>query len=223
MSYVKLTAVHRSNLSEDVVESIRAEIVSGRWPVGERIPAEPALVNDLGVSRGTLREALRSLQYSGLLEIRRGDGTYVRSRSEIGQALAHSRPALAEVLEARGALEPQLARLAAMRASEEDIARIRSALEEKASAGDDEWVAADLNVHLSIAEAAHSPVLYDIYQALLPHAEGSMAEQIDKPGFQRDEPRGHEEVLMAIEKRDPEAARLSAESNLSATLNWDQS
>ena len=85
-----LDPVRQTSLSDQVVERLRTEIVEGRWRVGERIPPEPELMVSLGVARGTLREALRALQYSGMLDIRRGDGTFVSARSEVPGALARS-------------------------------------------------------------------------------------------------------------------------------------
>lgn len=215
-----LPAIRRTSLGDEAASMIRAEVLSGRWAVGMRIPAEPELMSQLGVSRGTLREALRSLQYAGLLEIRRGDGTYVRSRSEIGTALAHAQPPLEQVLEARAVIEPELAGLAAMRADDADIARIRAALEAKHAADDGEWARADAAFHAAVADAAHSPVLGEVYQALLPHLEESMHRALNREGFRRREPRGHDDVLAAIQRRDAQAARESARANLIATESW---
>ncbi len=221
MAHVSLPPIPRTSLSDQIVERLRAEIIAGRWPVGERIPAEPELMADLGVARGTLREALRALQYSGLLEIRRGDGTFVRARSEVPAALARSGATLSDVLEARIALEPQLARLAAQRATPADTEQIAAALVSRASASDDAWVEADVAVHEAIARAAHNPILFEVYTALLPRLHESMALAQSREGFCRDEPRGHDDVLDAIRRRDPEAAAASAEANLAATAVWD--
>lgn len=217
---MNLSAVPRASLSDQVVERLRAEITDGRWPVGERIPPEPELMAQLGVARGTLREALRALQYTGMLEIRRGDGTFVRARSEVPGALARSGGTLSDVLEARTALEPQLARLAAERAQDADIVRIAEALEARTRASDDDWVAADVAVHEAIAWAAGNPILFEVYTALLPRLHESMRNAQTREGFCRDEPRGHDEVLDAIRRRDPEAAAASAAENLSATGKW---
>lgn len=215
-----LPAVQRSSLSDQVVERLRAEIAEGRWPVGERIPPEPELMAQLGVARGTLREALRALQYSGMLDIRRGDGTFVRARSEVPGALARSGGTLSDVLEARTALEPQLARLAAQRAGADDIEVIAAALHARAAASDDDWVAADVAVHEAIAQAAGNPILFEVYTALLPRLHDSMRNAQTRAGFCRDEPRGHDDVLDAIRRRDPEAAAASATANLDATAEW---
>ncbi|MBL3700631.1 FadR/GntR family transcriptional regulator [Leucobacter luti] len=215
-----LDPVQQRSLSDQVVERLRTEIVEGRWRVGERIPPEPELMADLGVARGTLREALRALQYSGMLEIRRGDGTFVRARSEVPGALARSAGSLRDVLEARSTLEPQLARFAAERADAADTDRIAAALSARAAAADDEWVAADVAVHEAIARAAHSPILFEVYTALLPLLHESMRAAQTHDGFCRDERRGHDDVLAAIHARDPEAAAASAAANLSATEAW---
>lgn len=221
MAHMPLAPLHQSSLSDRVVERLRAEIVEGRWSVGQRIPPETELMTELGVARGTLREALRALQYTGMLDIRRGDGTFVTARSEVPGALARSGASLAEVFEARAALEPQLARLAAERADDDDIARIQAALETRAAADDAVWAATDVAVHEAIARATHNHILFEVYSALLPRIHEAMASAITREGFCRDEPRGHEEVLEAIRRRDPDAAAASAQENLVATAQWD--
>lgn len=219
---MSLTPVPQASLSDQVVERLRAEIVEGRWKVDEKIPPESELMASLGVARGTLREALRALQYTGMLEIRRGDGTFVRARSEVPGALARSGASLDDVLEARITLEPQLARLAAERATDGDIERISEALGERASVNDEGWVDADVAVHEAIARAAHNPILFEVYTALLPRLHESMSTAQSRDGFCRDERRGHDEVLDAIVARDPEAAAESAQANLQATAAWSQ-
>ncbi|MGR4010446.1 FadR/GntR family transcriptional regulator [Leucobacter sp. 1207-22] len=216
-----LDPIRQTSLSDQVLERLRTEIVEGRWALGERIPPEPELMASLGVARGTLREALRALQYSGMLDIRRGDGTFVAARSEVPGALARSGATIADVLEARAAIEPQLARLAAERATAEDIDRIADALSHRATVQIDYWAAADAAVHEAIARAANNPILFEVYTALLPRLQESVQSAIDRTGFCRDDPRGHEEVLEAIKGRDPEAAGRSAAANLAATERWD--
>ncbi|UNK70544.1 FCD domain-containing protein [Microbacterium sp. H1-D42] len=211
-----LQPVPRASLSDHVVEKLRDEIAEGNWPVGERIPPETELMAQLGVARGTLREALRALQYSGMLEIRRGDGTFVRARSEVPGALARSGAALEHVLEARAALEPPLARLAAARATEADITRIEELLALRSGAEGDEWLDADVAVHEAIAAAAGNPILFEVYSALLPQLREYVRLGAERDGFRRDDPRGHEDLLDAIRRRDGAAAAESARANLEA-------
>ncbi len=212
-----LGQVKRPLLGEQVVALLRDEIVSGRWPVGDRIPPEQQLMASLEVARSTLREALGALQYSGLIEIRRGDGTFVRAASELPGALARSPARLADIQEARTVLEPVLAAMAAERADEAAAERLERALGARVAmveATAEEWVEADMEVHLAIAEAAGNPILTELYSALLPRLREAMLEEVNAVGFRRDEPRGHEEVLEAIRCGDPRAAADSVRANL---------
>src|SRR3954452_8103932 len=97
---------HRT-LADETIAHLRAQITSGTWPVGSRIPTEPELVERLGVARNTVREAIRALAHNGLLDIRQGSGTYVVATSELAGVMQR-RFAGAEQLhiaELRGALE----------------------------------------------------------------------------------------------------------------------
>src|SRR5919108_1170066 len=95
-----LTAVRAGRLCDEVMAQMEALIAGGEWPVGSKIPPEPELVAALGVGRNTVREAVRALERAGLLEPRRGDGTYVRATSDLGAALMRRAPrtTLAHVL-----------------------------------------------------------------------------------------------------------------------------
>lgn len=81
-----LTSPRRSALADQVIAQLRAQITSGEWPMGSRIPTEPELVEQLGVARNTVREAVRALAHNGLLDIRQGSGTYVVATSELKPA-----------------------------------------------------------------------------------------------------------------------------------------
>ncbi|EWM16430.1 GntR-family transcriptional regulator, partial [Kutzneria sp. 744] len=99
---VPLATTRRTGLVDQVIEQMRKAISSGEWPVGQRIPAEPELVSALGVGRNTVREAVRALAHAGLLEVRQGDGTFVRATSELSGAVRRLvGDELREVLEVR--------------------------------------------------------------------------------------------------------------------------
>ena len=83
---MSLSTSHRQPLADEVTAKLRQMIHSGEWQLQQRIPSETELMAGLGVSRGTLREAIKALAHSGMLEVRRGDGTYVRAISEISGA-----------------------------------------------------------------------------------------------------------------------------------------
>jgi len=165
-----LTPIARTApLASRISAQLRDEISSGAWPVGTRIPGEHQLVAALGVSRNTVREALRSLVHVGLLESRPGDGTYVRATSELEVAL--QRRASAEqsidVFEVREALEIHAARLAAERAGADDIARLRDLLAQRdAETEPAARMEADLRYHAGVVEVSGNALLQDVYRHL---------------------------------------------------------
>src|SRR6478609_4978623 len=126
----------RTGLIDATVAQLRARITSGDWPVGTRIPPEPALVELLGVGRNTVREAVQSLVHAGLLERRQGSGTYVLSVSELavsmGRQIADARQR--DVIEVRRSLEVEAARLAARRRTTADVATITGLRDQRAEA-----------------------------------------------------------------------------------------
>ncbi|MDC7122627.1 GntR family transcriptional regulator [Cellulomonas fimi] len=163
----------RPGLIDTAVDALRSRITSGEWPVGSRIPPEPALVDLLGVGRNTVREAVQSLVHAGLLERRQGSGTYVLSSSELavtmGRHIADARQR--DVVEVRRALEVEAARLAARRRTATDASALLDARDARAAAyqaGDlDKMVVTDLDLHRTIVRTAANPVLVSLYENLL--------------------------------------------------------
>lgn len=206
-----LQTARRSALVDQVIGQLRAQIASGEWAVGERIPTEPELVALLGVGRNTVREGVRALAHAGLLEIRQGSGTFVRGASELAGAVrrrvadCHSR----EALEVRRALELEAVRLAALRRTDDDLAAIRQALtrrEEAWAVGDVQtWVDADVRLHQFIVEAAHNTLLRDLYFDLgdaIRHAmQADFGEHLTEEAYI-----DHSRLVAAIADRDADAA-----------------
>ncbi|MGW1680802.1 FadR/GntR family transcriptional regulator [Saccharopolyspora sp. NPDC002376] len=219
-----LASQRRSVLVDDVIQQLRAEITSGRWPVGERIPAEPELLEQLGIARGTLREATRALIHAGLLQARQGDGTYVRAKSELSGALQRLDSELGDVLEVREALDAQAARLAANRISEEELARLGELLAQRATAWEerdrDAWVQADYAFHQCVAASSGNALMDNLYTALGPALRRSMTAHWDAPGFNGADHRGHEELFDALRAGDSARAVRSATANIDATDEW---
>jgi DNA-binding FadR family transcriptional regulator len=218
---VGLTVVRGERLSDAVVAQLEGLIAGGEWPVGTKIPAEPELVAALGVGRNTVREAVRALEHAGVLEPRRGDGTYVRATSDLGAALLRRarRTTTLHVLAVRSGLEREAASAAAVERSDEDVTAIRTALEaRRAAAGRVDraaFVAADVAFHRAVVAATHNPVLVDLYAGLSEALERTVAE-IDAHD---DDPAafpGHDELAAAIAAGDPVAARSAADSYLVA-------
>ena len=135
---------HRqSGVTHEAIEQIRALIVSGEWGPGTRLPREVDLARQLGLSRNSLREAVRALSLARVLVVRQGDGTYVSS------------------LEPGELLEPEAAALAALRGNADMLLDLRRELDRMLAAGDraEELVDADTEFHNVIARAAGNGVL----------------------------------------------------------------
>jgi DNA-binding FadR family transcriptional regulator len=169
---MSLTSPRRSALADQVISELRRQITSGVWPVGTRIPTEPELVEQLGVARNTVREAIRALAHNGLLDIRQGSGTYVAATSELAGVM-HRRFADADpghVAELRSTLEAAAARLAAQRRTAGDLALLDTLLERREAAWSEgsveRFVEADATFHMAVVKASHNDVLMALYADL---------------------------------------------------------
>lgn len=167
-----LISPRRSALADQVIAQLRTQITSGEWPVGSRIPTEPELVEQLGVARNTVREAVRALAHNGLLDIRQGSGTYVAATSELAVVMQRrfADADQAHVAEVRSMLEAQAARLAARRRTEGDLRLLDSLLDRRERAWESgnaqAFVDADATLHLAVVGAAHNEVLTEMYADL---------------------------------------------------------
>ncbi|MCR6493920.1 FadR/GntR family transcriptional regulator [Cellulomonas sp. P24] len=211
----------RTGLIDAAVHRLRSRISSGEWPVGSRIPAEPALTELLGVGRNTVREAVQSLVHAGLLERRQGSGTYVLSASELavtfGREIADARQR--DVVEVRRSLEVEAARLAARRRTDKDIALLRRLRDERAAAyheGDlDRMVSTDLDLHRTIAITARNPVLLSLYENLLDAITENIRFNFTAPEHGDD---SHDGLVDAIANGDAASAAREVTTYLSELL-----
>ena len=125
--------LQRTRLYEQVAEQISAWIVDNGLQEGDRLPPERDLAARLGVSRATLSQALVALEVVGVVAVRHGDGTVLTDKAgtaKITDAIRAHAGRLPDVIETRDALETKLAALAALRRTDEDLSRIRTALDE---------------------------------------------------------------------------------------------
>ncbi|WP_236793972.1 FadR/GntR family transcriptional regulator [Amycolatopsis sp. GM8] len=209
-----LATTRRTGLVDQVIGQLREAIAQGEWPVGSRIPTETELVETLGVGRNTVREAIRALAHSGLLEVRQGDGTYVRATSEVSGAIRRlAGTELREVLQVRRSLEVEGARLAAEARTEEDLAKLTELLAVRDRALDEEpfedFVRADAEFHLMVVHSGHNRLLAELYLGLTEAVTASVATTSQDHLTERVEI-GHQGLLDAIADRDP--ARAAAEA-----------
>ncbi len=210
--------------------------VTGLRP-GDKLPPERALAARLGVSRASLREALQGLTHEGRLQTRHGSGHYLQAPPLAASLVAPLAPLMRknpsywqDVMEIRRALEAEAAYHAAMRATDEDKAKLTAqtaAITRAHEAGDPQADArADAGLHLLIAEASHNLVLLQLMHGLFELLAASISHTLEKlytrPQTFRTLARQHEALAEAIIAGQPEQARRAALLHLdfvSATLH----
>ncbi|MFF8943941.1 FadR/GntR family transcriptional regulator [Streptomyces sp. NPDC014864] len=212
-------------VTDAAIEKIKAMIVSGALRPGDRLPKEGELAAELGLSRNSLREAVRALSLLGILDVRQGDGTYVTSLDPqlllrtLGFVLDfHRDDAMPEFLAVRRILEPAATALAASRITERQLDALSARLD---ALGPDpsveELVACDLEFHRGIALSSGNSVL----RALLDGLPGPAARARIRRGPAREDAVGrtlreHRAILAALRDRDAEAARSWATVHLAS-------
>lgn len=159
------TQVQRTRLSDQVADALKDRLLAASLPAGTRLPTEAELVEEFGVSRTVVREAGRILVEWGLVDIRPGRGMVVADFD--GSSLARQYELMvslnpgsfADLMELRQAVEVTVARLAAQRRTEGDIARLREALRvfESPTSEESEQIAADMQFHHALAVATQNP------------------------------------------------------------------
>ncbi|MBG9542006.1 GntR family transcriptional regulator [Cytobacillus firmus] len=153
--------------------------LGGNLKPGERLPSERELAVQFNVSRTTIREALRTLELNGLIDIRQGGGSYVKvsdiqsNKEEIITVVKAENPLVFEMLELRRALEAESSFLAANRATPADLEKLRIALHNMALSKQDPELGlkADLDFHIGIAEATHNSIFIELIHTLKGHME----------------------------------------------------
>jgi DNA-binding FadR family transcriptional regulator len=216
-----LATTRRTGLVDQVIEQMRSAIASAEWKVGERIPTEPELVTALGVGRNTVREAVRALAHAGLLEVRQGDGTFVRATSEFSGALRRLVGSeLREVLQVRRTLEVEGARLAARNRTDAELRELTELYNERerlmAARDFGAGVDKDAAFHLAVVRCSHNTLLTELYQGLTEVVRASVASTVrDRPHMANVEHRG---LLQAISDQDADKASAEAGGSLDELL-----
>jgi GntR family transcriptional repressor for pyruvate dehydrogenase complex len=219
-----LDPVPRTTLSEQVAKSLAARITAGDWQPGAKLPSEAALCKAFSVGRSSLREALTSLAFIGLIRMRAGGGSYVAEQPSayftspwLNSGLLTSEKALAEFVEARLILEIELAGLCAERISPSELNEMEVLVDRmKLSIDDnaDEFWKLDLSFHLSMGIAAKNDVLNNILKGI----REQMLELISKSLLLREgmeqAVHQHAKVLEAVRHRNPTKAREAMRNHL---------
>ena len=216
-------------VTDEAIEKIKAMIVSGELGPGDRLPKEADLADRLGLSRNSLREAVKALSLIHVLDVRQGDGTYVTTLEPnlLLDALAfmvdfHQDDSVLQFFEVRRILEPAATAMAATSMSDEDIAGLRAVLDEL---GDDPsvevLVANDLEFHRRIAAGSGNTVLCSLIEGL----SGSTARAriwrgLTQEGAVTRTREQHAAICEAIEARQPDVARAWATVHVAGVEEW---
>lgn len=220
-------AIQRRKIYQEVLDRLMARIRSGDIPAGAQLPSERELMDEYGVGRPAVREALQALERSGIVEIIHGERSRVvvptaeRLVAQIAGGAMHllrSQPgSLDHLKEARLFLECGTARMAAERATEEQVARLRLAVAQQRAVVDqhDLFIERDMSFHREIAGISGNPIFPAIVEALFRWAGGYYQSLVRAPGAESLTLAEHARIVDAIEARDPQAADAAMHAHLS--------
>jgi GntR family transcriptional regulator, transcriptional repressor for pyruvate dehydrogenase complex len=229
--------LHTQKNYMQIAHQIRDLIRDGTLKVGEQLPPERTLVHQFGASRACVREALSALEMLGLIECRSGQGNYIKADGSEGTIDGEMLKALLsdhdpyEIFEARLELEPNMASLAAERATEEELAGLKAFVERLRTLGDailkegfkdalvDEYMDTDRRFHMEIGRAAHNNVLFTVYSGVNLMTKETHWKAMKSKGLANEEnirayAEEHEAILAAILQKDSKAALRESKRHL---------
>ncbi len=222
-------SVKTRRVSERIAEQIQEAIFSGRWQPGDRLPSEKEMAKQFETSRGAVREAIRTLELSGLVTVRAGAGggasvvepTFRMVSDGLQTLLRLNQFSVEEVFTTRLVLEPAIAEMAAANADAEDIRRLEESLEDSKVLADDAEArrAQSYKFHFAIARASKSRLLSLLVSGLFDAIRAS--EKVGPPAAKDSQMviSEHEAIVAAIRNHDPERARQVTAEHLSHLLD----
>lgn len=204
---MEVQRIGKKPISEEIAAQIRRLIAEGRLSPGDRLPAERVMAEMFGVSRTTVREGLKSLTETGLLESRQGAGTFVRRVDDVApqggsliDAILAGDYRLADVFEVRKMLEPEIAAIASGKAQPDDITRLEAILyrQEEAIKKGKSGAELDHRFHQLLADIAGNTVLRELVSALHDALAKSRAEGVQSPERQKASVASHWAIVAAL-------------------------
>ncbi len=201
--------------SELIIEKMKELILNRKLGPGDRLPSERELALEFGVSRASIREAIKALTALGLLETRTGDGTYVRPNlgesvlEPLSWAVLLAEGVGPDLAETREVIEPNIAGLAAERATASEKKRLLTTLDamKKAVGNPPAFAQADLEFHLALAKAAHNQILLEVMNGLQRLLFGLITSHVIEIEDQKRCLRKHVDVYEAVVAGDVAKAR----------------
>ena len=216
-------------VTDEAIEKIKAMIVAGELRPGDRLPREADLAERLGLSRNSLREAVKALSLIRVLDVRQGDGTYVTSLAPqlLLDALNfivdfHRDDTVLEFFEVRRILEPAATAMAAQRMTDDDVDELRKVLAGLSDdPGIDELVANDLDFHHRIARGSGNSVLCSFIESLSgPTTRARIWRGLTQEGAMEKTREQHTAIYEAIATRQPDVARSWATVHIAGVEAW---
>ena len=218
-----MQAIEKVSAVEQVEKSIRAYILSDNVRVGDKLPPERALCEELNVGRGTVREAMRVLQTKGLLELQPGRGVFVARKEEfdkfdLANWFRENEIKIKDCLEVRIAIEPLAIKLAIQKCSNKDIKKLRSIQNRSIAAVRKNDVAqlaqCDEQFHTFIVECSQNKFLIDINKKINYSLTNFRSKTFNIPENVHNFIPAHEAIIQAFEKRDIELGQKSLLAHL---------
>ena len=217
-----IVPIRKTRLAEEIADRIRVLMLDGTYPAGRSLPGERDLAKRFGVSRGSVRDAFRMLETIGLIETRHGQGTFPRELDvdrlvvPLASVLTHRHDLQDELLDVRRMFEPAVARVAALRATPDDLAdldRIVEAQRRKVRGGRS-TIVEDTAFHAALARSTRNRVLMRLMETLNALLVESRALTLKQKGRPERSIRGHETVVAALRRGDAEAAALAMHQHI---------
>lgn len=216
-------------LTDDAIEKIKDMIVAGELKPGDRLPKEPDLALRLGLSRNSLREAVRALTFMKVLDVRQGDGTYVTSLEPelLLDAMRfvrdfHRDETILELLEVRRLLEPASVALATLRMTDDDIKELKTILDRGTiNTPLEQFIRADTEFHRRLAQGAGNQALVSILDGLVaPTTRTRILRGLTEEGALARSISEHHMIYEGVATRNPELARSWATVHICGVEHW---
>jgi GntR family transcriptional repressor for pyruvate dehydrogenase complex len=219
-----LKVIRKTRLYEEVVGQLHQLIDEGKLKAGDRLPSERELAETFRVSRSSVREAIKTLEHEGLVRSRPGSGTFITAVNveaiipHLASLLSRGKDALIDLFEMRCLVEPSIAALAAERATPDDILRLKEIYAQQAQQIDRETSAVDSDAafHLTIGRATHNAALQRLVAAIVEILKPIREQSLQTPGRAHKSLASHREILVAIERHDPDSARQAMRRHIQA-------
>jgi DNA-binding FadR family transcriptional regulator len=204
--------IKKLSLADEVGQRLQQQISLGKYKPGDKLPTEPSLMQEFGVGRSTIREAVRILANAGVLRVQQGLGTFVEAAPDAAEPWPQrlKRAEFSDLNEVRQLVELKIAQKAALHRNEKDIEQMQGFLKKRKEAAlannVAECIQADIDFHCAIAAAAQNSILADMYRMLAHHIKNHFIAVHDGTQAFIDSQQLHQQLLKSIIDQQPDKA-----------------